>query len=166
MKKHFKWYQFGIFSTLNGTIIASLSSPLSIFSLHSLQEDLPDLAYSVHQCARFCSDPKASHEQAVKRIICYLLYLRRRKGIGIRYRPDVTKSVETYLDASFAVEWNLTPLLYWSILRKSKQSVVIIMPSSAVCSECEDLKREIQSLKMIISNRERAFKEESIKTAL
>lgn len=40
------------------------------------------------------------------------------------------------------------------------------MPSSAICSECEDLKREIQSLKMIISNRERAFKEESIKTAL
>ena len=40
------------------------------------------------------------------------------------------------------------------------------MPSQALCSECEDLKREIQSLKMIISNRERAFKEESIKTAL
>ena len=66
----------------------------------------PDLAYSVHQCARFCSDPKASHEQAVKRIIRYLLYLRRRKGIGIRYRPNVAKSVETYVDASFAGEWN------------------------------------------------------------
>ena len=66
----------------------------------------PDLAYSVHQCARFCSDPKASHEQVVKRIICYLLYLRRRKGIGIRYRPDVAKSVESYVDASFAGKLN------------------------------------------------------------
>ena len=66
----------------------------------------PDLAYSVHQCARFCADPKASHEQAVKRIIRYLLYLKRHNKLGIRYRPDNTKSIEAYVDASFAGEWN------------------------------------------------------------
>ena len=33
----------------------------------------PDIAYAVHQCARFCSDPKASHTTAVKRIGKYLL---------------------------------------------------------------------------------------------
>ena len=43
----------------------------------------PDLIFSVHQCARFCSDPKASHNQAVKRILSYLLYLKRRNMIGI-----------------------------------------------------------------------------------
>ena len=37
----------------------------------------PDLAYAVHQCARFCADPKSSHEQAVKRILRFLLYLKR-----------------------------------------------------------------------------------------
>ena len=26
----------------------------------------PEMAYAVHQCARFCNDPKHSHEQAVK----------------------------------------------------------------------------------------------------
>lgn len=35
------------------------------------------------------------------------------------------------------------------------------MTSSVVCSECEHLKTEVQSLKMIIRNRERAFKEVS-----
>ena len=33
----------------------------------------PELSFAVHQCARFCNDPKMVHEQAVKRIIQYLL---------------------------------------------------------------------------------------------
>ncbi len=28
----------------------------------------PEIAYAVHQCARFCSSPKQSHAEAVKRI--------------------------------------------------------------------------------------------------
>ena len=31
-----------------------------------------DIAFAVHQDARFCSDPKLIHEQAVKRIVRYL----------------------------------------------------------------------------------------------
>ena len=31
----------------------------------------PELSFAVHQCARFCNDPKMVHEQAVKRIIQY-----------------------------------------------------------------------------------------------
>ena len=33
----------------------------------------PDIAYAVHQCARFTTDPRASHDEAVKRIVCYLI---------------------------------------------------------------------------------------------
>ena len=33
----------------------------------------PELAFAVHQCARFCNDPKIVHEPAVKIIIRYLL---------------------------------------------------------------------------------------------
>ena len=33
----------------------------------------PDLAYAVHQCARFSAEPKKSHAVAVKRIAKYLL---------------------------------------------------------------------------------------------
>eukprot|EP00957_Ditylum_brightwellii_P153872 11711955-Ditylum_brightwellii.AAC.1 len=30
---------------------------------------MSELAHTVHQCARFCADPKASHETTVKHII-------------------------------------------------------------------------------------------------
>ena len=33
----------------------------------------PDIGMATHQCARFCSNPKLSHERAVKRIVRYIL---------------------------------------------------------------------------------------------
>lgn len=36
----------------------------------------PEMAYAVYQCARFCHAPKQSHEQAVKRIVRYLLHVK------------------------------------------------------------------------------------------
>eukprot|EP00957_Ditylum_brightwellii_P017201 1296892-Ditylum_brightwellii.AAC.1 len=36
----------------------------------------PELAHAVHQCVRFCEDPKASHESAVKSVVRYLLFTR------------------------------------------------------------------------------------------
>lgn len=62
----------------------------------------PDIAFAVHQAARFCSDPKLSHEQAVKRIVRYL------KGTndkGIIMTPDPSKGIECFVDASFAGDW-------------------------------------------------------------
>ena len=75
----------------------------------------PEMSFSVHQCARFCHDPKLVHEQAVKKIIRYLLCTRRNsknkdskghQSQGIIFRPDKTRSIDTYVDASFAGEWN------------------------------------------------------------
>jgi hypothetical protein len=33
----------------------------------------PDIAYAVHQCARFSANPKASHSVAVRNIVRYLI---------------------------------------------------------------------------------------------
>ena len=71
----------------------------------------PELAYSVHQCAIFYNDPKHSHEQAVKDIARYLINTRINKEDGTKYHGiifnfDSTKSVECYVDASFAGDWN------------------------------------------------------------
>ena len=68
----------------------------------------PEIAYSVHQCARFCANPKHSHDQAVKMIVRYLVYIQRINQLGIRYIPDHDKSLEAYVDASFAGSWNKT----------------------------------------------------------
>ncbi len=73
----------------------------------------PDLSYAVHQCARFCSDPKKSHATAIKYIGRYLAST---KDKGICIRPN-SKGFECYVDASHAGDW--------------KQSAAIDNPSTA-----------------------------------
>jgi hypothetical protein len=59
----------------------------------------PDCLFAVHQCARFSSNPKLSHERAIKRII---RYLKGTKDKGIILRPDKDKGIQCYVDADFA----------------------------------------------------------------
>ena len=62
----------------------------------------PDISMATHQCARFNTDPKLSHERAVKRIVRYLLDT---KDKGIIFRPDLSKGLECFVDADFAGGW-------------------------------------------------------------
>ena len=62
----------------------------------------PDIAYAVHQCARFTSNPRESHGKAVEYIAKYLASTR---DEGIILDPDPNKSIETYADADFAGNW-------------------------------------------------------------
>jgi hypothetical protein len=57
-----------------------------------------DLAFSVHQCTRYMSQPMRAHREAVKRIGRYLLGTREK---GFIVRPDVQKSFECYVDADY-----------------------------------------------------------------
>jgi hypothetical protein len=59
----------------------------------------PDIAYA----ARFMSDPKKSHGEAVKRIGRYLLGTRSK---GIQLKPDKAKGFECYVDANFCGDWD------------------------------------------------------------
>ena len=61
-----------------------------------------DISYPVHQCARFASDPRASHAEAVKRIGRYLMGT---KDKGVILDPKVN-SFECYVDADFCGNWN------------------------------------------------------------
>ena len=40
--------------------------------MYLTQNSCPDIAYAVHQCARFTHSPKASHAVAIKQILSYL----------------------------------------------------------------------------------------------
>ena len=59
----------------------------------------PDIAFAVHQCARFTHNPRASHEKALLRICSYL------KGtadMGLIFKPTFDKMVvDCYVDADF-----------------------------------------------------------------
>jgi hypothetical protein len=58
----------------------------------------PDIAVAVHQCARFLSDLKQSHTDAVQYFGKYLLGM---KEEGIYLDPDDDKSFECWVDADF-----------------------------------------------------------------
>jgi histone deacetylase 1/2 len=62
----------------------------------------PDIAYAVHQCARFTANPKMSHTEAVKNIV---RYLKGTSDMGIILSPK-EQSLECYADASFGGDWN------------------------------------------------------------
>jgi hypothetical protein len=63
----------------------------------------PDISMAVHQCARFCVNPKALHELAVKRIVRYLLATR---TFGLSLRPSRSFALDMYVDADFAGRWH------------------------------------------------------------
>jgi len=63
----------------------------------------PDISMATHQTARFCIDPRLSHEQAVVRIG---KYLRGTADRGIIYNPVKSMGLECYVDADFAGGWN------------------------------------------------------------
>ena len=62
----------------------------------------PDIAFAVHQCARFTHSPRQSHGKAVKRII---RYLQGTKDKGIIFTPTGELVVDCYVDADFAGLW-------------------------------------------------------------
>ena len=62
----------------------------------------PDIAFATNQCSRFMAQPKQSHGEAVKRIGRYLLGSR---GKGLILRPDQSRLLECYVDASFCGDW-------------------------------------------------------------
>jgi hypothetical protein len=63
----------------------------------------PDIAYSVHQCARHMENPSASHGRAVKRIGRYLLGTRDK---GLIFKPDTKALFECYADADYCGNWS------------------------------------------------------------
>jgi hypothetical protein len=62
----------------------------------------PEIAYAVHQCARFSNNPKQSHANALKYLCRYLMAT---KDKGLILRPDVSKSFEVHVDCDFAGNW-------------------------------------------------------------
>ena len=94
----------------------------------------PEMKFAVHQCARFCNNPKYSHEQAVKRMIKYLISTTQGyRNQGIIFTPDKRKSMDADEDASFAE--NGTPSGAMSH-RQSCQEPETLFPTLTFRSYC------------------------------
>jgi hypothetical protein len=62
-----------------------------------------DITFAVHQCARFVSDLKVEHGEAVRWLG---RYLKSTKDMGTIMRPSTDKELEVYVDASFCGDWD------------------------------------------------------------
>ena len=82
----------------------------------------PDLAYPVHQCARFMSNPKQSHGEAIRKIGRYLLRTRKR---GYFIKPMKEKGFECYVDASYLGDWDKSIAMNDPNTAKSRGAFVI-----------------------------------------
>jgi hypothetical protein len=67
------------------------------------QTTRPDIMYATHQIAKYSSDPRQSHGEA----ILYLVrYLKKTRDLGLKFKPDPKKGFECYCDADFSGNWN------------------------------------------------------------
>ena len=103
---------------------ASLVGMLKYLAGHSR----PDIAFSVHQCARFTFAPKASHAEALKRIVRYLIGTKD-KGYTLRQPDNI--NVDCYVDADFAGLWSSENRLDSSSV-KSRTGFIILMGGAPI----------------------------------
>lgn len=99
----------------------------------------PDIAYAVHQCARFSVDPRVEHGKAVRWIARYLAGTRKR---GMILQPDPTKSLEVYVDADFAGAWDKSLAGIDKDTARSRHGYIITYGGMPICWKSQ-LQQEI-----------------------
>jgi Reverse transcriptase (RNA-dependent DNA polymerase)/GAG-pre-integrase domain len=88
----------------------------------------PDLAYAVHQCARFLENPKIEHTKAVKMIGRYLLGT---SDKGIICTPT-NASFDCYCDADFCGLWNKDIAEHDSSTARSRSGFLVLYANCPV----------------------------------
>ena len=82
----------------------------------------PDIAFAVHQCARYSSNPKESHSAAVRYIVRYLMATREK---GLILKPN-DHSFDCYVDADFQGGWDIETATEDSTTAKSRTAYIIM----------------------------------------
>jgi hypothetical protein len=53
--------------------------------------------------AKYSSDPRQSHGEAILYLVCYL---KKTRDLGFKFKPDPKKDFKCYCDANFSGNWN------------------------------------------------------------
>jgi hypothetical protein len=88
----------------------------------------PDIAFAVHQCARFTSAPRHVHELAIWRIVHYL---KATSSKGYILKPSTSRNLDCYVDADFVGTWTSSTSEDPSSV-KSRTGYIIIFASCPV----------------------------------
>ena len=94
------------------------------------QTTRPDIMYATHQVAKYSSDPRHSHGEA----ILYLVrYLKKTRDLGIRFKPNPGKGFECYCDADFSGNWNKQFAAVDPSTSKSRSGWIVFYAGCPVC---------------------------------
>ena len=63
------------------------------------QTTRPDIMYATHQIAKYASDPREIHGEAILFLVCYL---KKTHDLGLKFKADPGKGFECYCDADFS----------------------------------------------------------------
>ena len=66
------------------------------------QTTRPDIMYATHQVAKYSSDPRQTHGEAIEYLV---RYLKRTRDLGLSFKPDTSKGFECFCDA-VSGNWN------------------------------------------------------------
>ena len=82
----------------------NIRSVVGIGKLNYLaQTTRPDIMQAVHSIAKFVSNPRKKHGEAVMYLY---MYLNKARDIGLKFKPDPTKGFEDYCDADFIGQYD------------------------------------------------------------
>jgi hypothetical protein len=98
----------------------------------------PDIAFAVHQCAKFTTNPRRNHELAIRLIV---RYLKATANKGYILRPTYPPQLDCYVDADFAGSWTSSTAENPSSV-KSRTGYVITFASCPVLW-CSKLQTEV-----------------------
>ena len=82
----------------------------------------PKIAYAVHQCARFCEEPKQQHVDAVMHLV---KYLKGTRNEGMYLHPKADKAFEVWVDADFSGNYDKVTARSDPSTAKSRSGFVI-----------------------------------------
>ncbi|KAL7474003.1 hypothetical protein ACHAW6_000506, partial [Cyclotella cf. meneghiniana] len=67
------------------------------------QMSRPDILYATHMVAKYASNPRKEHGEAILHIVRYLI---KTCDLGLHFKPDSSKGFYCYAEADFSGEWN------------------------------------------------------------
>ena len=83
----------------------------------------PDIAYAVHQCARYSTNPRRLHTQ----VVIYLAkYLKGTRNDGIVLDPQREEGVVVFADADWSGNWNIQEAEDDEATAKSRTGFVVM----------------------------------------
>ncbi len=78
--------------------------------------------FATHQVAKYSSDPRKEHGEAIVYIV---RYLKKTRQLGLKFQPNESKGFECYCDADFTGNWNRDFAQYDPSMAKSRSGWVI-----------------------------------------